>query len=234
MAGLAAVVDTVPRSGATNVPVDLRLAAVFEGDCGGPSTVTLVLTQADDGTEVATTSLAWTGASGQIYELFPDAELSPETEYVFTVLPDDGSGEVTEIGFTTGTGRVSGFEGMPALVIESATSSRDSGVILTTGTLSAAEDPERLSLIVMTASGAGSGSAVVSMDGAGARQDTWTGGAGELCVQVTQIDATGLAVDGEPACAEVEVTGSLFGCNSAGAGASALGVLLAIGLVRRR
>jgi hypothetical protein len=235
MCAMARVVDSVPRPAATDVPTDVRLAAVFSGDCGGPSTVTLTLSRADDGSVLSTEETAWEGDVFQIFELYPPSELDPDTGYVLTVTPDDGSGEVTEIGFTTGSARAAELDGLPSFTIADATSERGSGIVVTESTLTAASDPDRLSLLVLTASGAASGEVVVGLDGVGDRLDSWSGGEGEVCLQVTQLDATGAAVDGEPACAEVQLSGELpWSCNSAGGGMSALGVLLAFGLGRRR
>lgn len=88
--------DSIPATGATDVPLDVSPVVVFNEDCG-TATWTLVLTRGDDGVEITRTE----ATVGTIAELAVPSLLDPETAYVLTLT--DTSEREHVIGFTTGT-----------------------------------------------------------------------------------------------------------------------------------
>lgn len=109
-------VGSAPASGATDVPVDARIAVVFSEQCSG-SAFTWTATLRDEATltEVPTTLGSDTIATSLLLELFPVEPLAPDTAYLLSVLATDTS-ESVELGFTTGRGEVTSLTGEPTLV----------------------------------------------------------------------------------------------------------------------
>lgn len=223
-----AIVQTVPSPERTNVPIDVRLAAVYAGNCPGPTSFHLSLATAE-GTVVTETDVTRTTQFSQILEIYPDSDLLPDTEYVFTATPNGGWGEATVVGFTTGTGTVVGLDGAPSYELLEAHPDVSAG-ILTIGSFEAATDPDDLSIVVLTGSGYAGNQHVVAVEDEGPHEDVWAGEAkGEMCVSIAQIDGAGVATEGGTSCLDITPRG----CATAGA-PSAIGVLLALGLLRRR
>jgi hypothetical protein len=230
------VTATVPTNGATGVPIDARPAVLITAPgCAGPATWDLVLLRADDASEVAAGSFPADATDG-LLELFPDVALDADTAYTFRATPD-GRGEITEIGFTTGSGVVAGLDGGPTAVVDTATFAGRTGTLTVEWSAEPAADPDGLSIVTLhdpdldvgIAVPASAATDVVSFWGVGGRP-------GDFCPEVSQIDGAGVATD--PVSVEcVHVTGWL-GCDSTGGGplrgAQGAGWLLACGLLARR
>jgi hypothetical protein len=98
------------------VPVNARIAIVFSEQCSG-SGYTWTATLRDEATltEVPTTPGSDTIAASLLLELFPVEPLAPDSAYLLSVLATETS-EGVELGFTTGSGEVTGLTGEPTIV----------------------------------------------------------------------------------------------------------------------
>ncbi len=225
------IVDTVPSNGATDVPVDVRVAVVFgEGGCV-PALGTEVTLADADGTAIP---VALGPGSDDpdgtwLIELVTDEAFVPETSYVVTMTPPF-SGEVSQMGFTTGTGTVVGLTGTPSLRVEETRWESESerswgGLVSLDLAIEPAEDPDGLSVVqVKDADRDDHGVQSFRVPASGAKHVTvsWIDGRrpDEVCPQVRQIDGKGVATEwSEPACADVP------GCSTA-SGPPALGLAL--------
>ncbi|MDP2316645.1 MAG: hypothetical protein Q8P41_27370 [Pseudomonadota bacterium] len=216
------VADTVPSAGATDVPVDTRLALVFgDGGCEPASGWTATLADAA-GTDLP---LGLGPGSDEpddtwLIELYTEEGLASETEYVLTMTPPD-AGEVAELGFTTGTGTVAGLTGVPSLRVEEARWSSESdrsysGLVTLDLAMEPTEDPDGLSVIQVKDADRERGIQSFRVPEAGAMGVTvnWMDGRRprEVCPQVRQIDGAGVATEwSEPQCASVPLCGTASG-----------------------
>jgi hypothetical protein len=229
---------TLPAPLATNVPVDAVPAALLSaGDCGGQDW-TGVLIDAGTGAEVV--SVTHSVADGRVIEVDPGADLAPDTTYTLRFSPNDGSGELTEIGFTTGTGTSAGLDGGP--MVESA------AVVYDTSTAGLSFQVEA------GMAGSEDGPTIVAFGVEGEDPLDWTSATGpaivllsaeswdfaeapeEVCVTVRQRDITGAWSESPSDCVAPEIVRSEGGgCNVAGGSpiSGLFGLLLAAGLVRR-
>jgi len=229
---------TSPAPLATNVPVDAVPAALLSaGDCGGQEW-TGVLIDAGTGAEVA--SVHHAVADGRIIEVDPGVDLSPDTTYTLRFSPDDGSGEITEIGFTTGAGTAAGLDGGPT--VESAavvydTSSTWISFQVEAGMAGSADGPTIVAFGIEGEESLGwtsaSGPTTVllaaqSLDFAEAPE--------EVCVTARQRDIAGRWSESPSDCVAPEIVRSQGGgCNVAGGTpiSGLFGLLLAAVLARR-
>jgi hypothetical protein len=216
------LVGTVPSSG-IDVPVDVRLAGIFAGDCHGYSSISLMLTDAD-GVGLARVEededvVAETGLLTLAYDLDPD------TTYQ---LGDTWS----IVTFTTGSGAVVGLDGVPTLDTVEAVRGESSSAppVSMTVTATPANDPDDLSILQLR-DGADSSITSVRVTSSVVIASLSVEEASEVCPQIRQLDGTGAATEwSEPVC--VPVTGA--GCSSAGANAGVLAVLVALAGVGKR
>ncbi|MDP2313880.1 MAG: hypothetical protein Q8P41_13315 [Pseudomonadota bacterium] len=235
--GMTSVWVTSPAPLATDVPVDVVPAAlVTESSCGAASwTATLI--DASTGAEVV--SVTHAVGDGQLIEVDPGADLSPETTYTLRFEPDDGGGELTEIGFTTGSGTTVGLDGAPVVASTQATWSEESGLTL-------------LSVQVEVASAA-EGQSIVTFGSRGGEDLAWTSSAGpatvllqgsnadasapsKVCITARQRDYAGNWTESEEDCVAPEIVNARSGCNVVGGApiGGLLGLALAVGLARRK
>lgn len=220
--GGLSLVGTVP-SDAVDVPVDVRLAGIYAGDCPYFSPLSLVLADAD-GVELALVEededvVAETGLLTLAYDLDPD------TTYQ---LGDTWS----IVTFTTGTGTVVGLDGVPTLDTVEAIRGQASSAppVSISVTATPANDPDELSILQLR-NGADSSITSVRVTSSVVTASLSVSDTSEVCPQIRQLDGTGAATGwSEPVC--VPVTGS--GCSSAGANAGALAVLAALVGVGKR
>lgn len=223
------VVATTPRPGQTDVPPDVTLAFAVEGDCFVPEGFSYILfTGTDDVVESWDMDWADQGADG-IFRITPTLE--PDTEYDVTITPTDGSIEQVIMGFTTGSGTVSGLTGAPVVSITSAVLDSWTDELTVTYVVTPATDPQLLSLLAIEATGAARFTHVLSPFGVQDRRETVTGEPGELCITAREYDGAGVVAEGNTACIEVEVTGC--GCGTPSAPAAGLALLGALALARR-
>jgi hypothetical protein len=224
------VTGTVPAPGATDVPIDIRLAAlVVDHGCLTGVDWTFTLTRADSGALVAEATTAEAQlVEAALGELFPPV-LDPLTAYVFTVRQDF---LVAEVGFTTGEGLVVGLDGVPMLTDVAAQWQREDGSVRVRGGTSLtwnaapAADPDGLS-ILQIADDATERNHATSLAETGSGWMFWASDSlpAQVCPKVRQIDGKGVATAfSEPVC--VDVTSA--GCQSARAPLTALGMLGAL------
>jgi hypothetical protein len=211
---------------------------LFQGDCGHPDSFEMAILRADDATEVDHQTFTWSEVSAEgILSMTPAVELDPGTDYTLQAIPQEGWGEVSEIGFTTGSGHVVGISGVPSVAITAASWERSTFTLTDDYTATAAEDPDALSVLVLS----DPDSSVTPWAFAAPRTGTTerratldaTSFPAQACLAITQIDGLGERTDGETSCADVE----RIGCDAAG-GRGLGGVLgiaaLGLSLVRRR
>jgi MYXO-CTERM domain-containing protein len=229
-----AVTDTVPGSGAADVPVDVRPAVTFGPSCGALQGWTITLADAD-GAEVASTSAdVSTVFETNLVELFPEADLAPLSGYSLTITPDDS--EAVTLGFTTGETTVAGLTGAPTVTAKPAIYDDKTRGLSVELRIVPATDPDQLSVLqVRDADGTlPIQSFVLPGTGEVERTVAWVDldEPGELCLEVRQFDGAGVAT--EWASAECVAVGAGCGCASGGAGAGLLGLLVAPLLLLRR
>lgn len=221
--GGLSLVGTVP-SDAVDVPVDVRLAGIFAGDCASYTLLSLVLADVG-GVELARVEeeedvVAETGLLTLAYDL--DADTTYQLGDTWSI-----------VTFTTGSGAVVGLDGAPTLDTVEAVRGESSSAppVSITVTATPANDPDDLSILQLRD---GSDSSITSVR---VTSDVVTaslsvGDTGEVCPQIRQLDGTGAATEwSEAVC--VPVTGT--GCSSAGANAGVLALLAAlVGVGKRR
>lgn len=226
-----------PADGEVGVPVDAMPAVAFNrSDCGSGD-YTLTLTTADDGAIVATTTgSVVTG----LLELDAGA-LVPLTAYTLQIDSVAGDVERSFVSFTTGSDPTVAGSRVPE--VKELEASWEDGTGLTR--LSAVVrygDEAGADLIARWSFGAEAAATSeeqVRVESPGADRTGDAVGAAstqrpppDLCLSAGVREYDGSWTDGEPLCADV-VDESSFTCSTAGAGASALGVVLA-GLVAAR
>lgn len=231
------VTGTVPSAGATAVPIDVRLAAVFDDDgCQKGAGWTLTLTRADDGTVVAES------AAGEeqvvetaLLELFPPV-LAPTTEYVLAIA-SEFDGVVVEVGFTTGEGLVVGLDGAPVLTEAVADWQRmgpspgTGGVITLEWSAQPVADPDSLSLLQLV-DGAMERDPDTRLAGNVPASTSWqsTRRPDDVCPKVRQIDGKGVATAfSEPICVAAG-----RGCDTSGRPADVGVAALLVAVLLRR
>jgi MYXO-CTERM domain-containing protein len=226
------VADTVPTRGTENVPVDARAAVTFGLGCFGETEWTASLTRVEDGAEVAT-AIGHPDALdlSRLLEVYPTADLDPDTTYTLTVSSLDG--EAITVGFTTGTGLVAGLGGTPTVTVED--TAWEQGMLTVDLRATPASDPDRLSILQVKdgAINRGVQSFVVPPTGDMAFPIRWEDGvqSEEVCPQVRQLDGAGVPTEwSTEACVAV----TACGCASTSPGAGLLGLALVVGLTVRR
>lgn len=243
--------DSLPRPGAVSVPVDVVPAVLFDdGGCPEPTRFQLSLFRLDDAGETLAgseeTLLAGTGPLLVGFDGWDTLEgLEPDQSYILRVTPLDGSGELSEIAFSTGSATLVGYEGAPGVAIDSATASKSSGSWwLSAGlTVAPVSDPYDLSIVVVPHPDTPDqllDAQVVSSDEIFSFPG-WQADAApdEICLTARQLDgALRVVGESEPACMEPEVlrnVGPSGRCDTGAAGLGLLPTLLgALGLRRKR
>lgn len=238
-----ALSDTVPAPGAEGVPLDVRIGIVFDANtCASSNFERVVLKLAEDESKVATETTGLDDLDAtHLAEVFPTADLLPDTAYVLELDPIEGAGELVSVGFTTGTTLVEGLTGEPTLSVQYAQYNRSRRVpseIEMSWSVKAAQDPDTLSVLQIKDSVVDRGIQSFAVPETGATERTlfWRDGErpDEVCPQVRQIDGTGVATEwSEPVC--VNVAGGCGGCATGdGAGAGIVGMVAALGMLARR
>jgi MYXO-CTERM domain-containing protein len=228
------VTATVPASGQVDVPLDARMVALFDPRCGAPPALTLSLLRQDDDTPVTEARIAGP-VPMSLYELFPSAELDPETTYTFRVTPESGGGDTKEIGFTTGDGHVIGLVGAPSVTVSEATWDARVHHVSVELEVTPTADPDRLSLLTLTEASGGLADLafVPSGETTASFSEQWL--ASEMpdpvCFRAIQVDGTGASTSGTEDC--LHPRGGC-GCATGSAGGTAAAAFGALGLVARR
>lgn len=230
--------DTRPALGQTGVPTDARLVAVLYGDCGGSGTYLIELLDADGGLLQSDTQSVTVPDMSGLLVLTPDGGLTPNTDHVLRVTPEDG-GEVSEVAFTTGEGLVQGLGGgAPSLSLEYASATKVDGewTVAWGARIDAAADPDGLSLvgILSEEEGVDGYAGVAAPDSAGVAvlygSQVVSGRPKELCLDAVQIDGLGVESDAVESCLAVDRQG----CSVVPASPGLLAAALALLGLRRR
>jgi hypothetical protein len=138
---------TSPAPLQTDVPIDVVPAALLStGNCGSAGW-TATLLDAATGTEIA--SATGSTADGLLVEVDPGGPLAADSTYTFRVQPEDGGGEVTEIGFTTGSAEAAVLDGVPEVVSDAATWNEDAAQVTIEAQLRAVADTDGDTIIGM-------------------------------------------------------------------------------------
>lgn len=216
------VVGTVPAAGATDVPIDARPALVFTDGCPTTTGFTVELTGPEGA--VPGSFDASDLASTHLLELFPDAELAPDTDYTLSFGSE--TTERTTVAFRTGADRVEPLTGEPAVVTsELRWAAKNLNV---QATIHAIPDPTGLSVLTVTDGVHGSNAFLAEADGPTDIDLSWAQATRpeETCLTIAQIDGAGRRTEGVsgdcepvPLCATSPAAGAL---------AAALGALAAV------
>lgn len=206
------ILQTIPESGATNVPVDTTFAIVFDGSCGGSTNWTFQIVDPADDAVLASAPWTWNGAVPALATLDPDVDLPADTALELVALSEGGYyyGD-SSIPFTTGSGTVQGLTGALTAEVLSATWYRDSSQAEVGVAVTPATDPDGLSLIHVVG---GNSQTFVSGNDGPVEPFVWFTQAAEpqeLCVDVSQIDGAGRESEPVTACAEAEIVGGPLG-----------------------
>ncbi|MDP2313883.1 MAG: hypothetical protein Q8P41_13330 [Pseudomonadota bacterium] len=227
------VADAVPGPGAAEVPFDARPAITFvDGTCSGGLEWAVGVARTADEADVPVTSESAL-ADTHLLELFPEEPFEPDTAYTITLTPLD-SGELVELGFTTGTGEVAGLTGAPQLTPGSATFDKRAGTLTFTWTAKGAADPDGLSILQVRDANVHRSihSFVVPGTGSMGQAVEWEDSIkpDEVCAQVRQIDGTGAATEwSEPVCTDL-----VGGCSTTGTNGGGVALIVAAALLSRR
>ncbi len=206
------ILQTIPESGATNVPVDTTFAIVFDGSCGGTTNWTFQIVDPSDDSVLASAPWTWNGAVPALATLDPETNLPADTALELVALSEGGYyyGD-SSIPFTTGSGTVQGLTGALTAEVLSATWYRDSSQAEVGVAVTPMTDPDGLSLIHVVG---GNSQTFVSGNGGPVEPFVWFSQAAEpaeLCVEVSQIDGAGRESEPVTACAEAEIVGGPLG-----------------------
>lgn len=208
------ILQTIPATGASDVPVDTTFQLVFDGNCGGSTAWTFTIVNPSDDTVLASADWTWDGAVPSLASFDPEADLPANTALVLSATGADGYsyyGDVS-VAFTTGAGTVQGLTGTLSAEVASATWYRDSSQAEVTVDVTPATDPDGLSLIHIVG-----GNSQVFVDAATVGQSdpmiwfTQAAEPDELCVDVTQIDGAGRESEPVTACGEADIVGGPLG-----------------------
>ncbi|MDP2306151.1 MAG: Ig-like domain-containing protein [Pseudomonadota bacterium] len=230
---------TSPAPLATDVPVDaLPAGLVTEGSCGAAAWTGTLIDAATGATVVSVTHVI---TDGQLIEVDPGADLAPNTTYTLRFEPTDGGGELTEIGFTTGSSAAVGLDGGPTVESALATWS-------TSGFLSLQAE--------VGVAGSADGASIVTFAIEGEEDLEWTSADGpttiqlfapslvmaeapdEVCIVARQRDIAGLWSESPSDCVAPEIvrerSGGCFNATRGAPTGGLLGLLLAVSLARRK
>lgn len=218
MCAAASPAQTAPMNGATNVPIDVVPAVVFQDNGCGSAEWSLTLTRSDDGEVIA---LSTETPDDFLAELDIGADLEPETTYILTIT---GSTE-SVVAFTTGFGSAEPHGLVPQVVeVGSAWDNQLQHVVLTASVQSGAVAGQDL-IVQWHTEGAKGGSALTStfFEAAGTeREHTIIAAFGAInqpdqwCLTPSIREVNGTWNDGEPACGAVEDVSDtgMLACNS--------------------
>ena len=225
-------VESLPSAQATEMPVDtVPVAIVSVGECGSQEWMA-DLRVAEAGDVVATATLV-----EGLLELDPGASLSPDTDYLVGVEPTDGEGELTEIGFRTGTGLAATLDGIPILTDAGARWFAETEILVAGGTVAPATSEDGASVLALYVEGEGepllagiAESASVGLSGKRVVPEPDA----EICLVARQRDYAGRWVESEPSCGEPEIVGEACGCAARVAVLGWVPIWVAALLARRR
>lgn len=233
------VTVTSPAPLATGVPIDVVPAGILSpGGCDTDVWV-ITLTDASTGEEIA--SATQSEADALLLEVDPGRTLDPETTYTVRFEPTGGSGEVVEIGFTTGTATAAGLDGAPSIADAVVTWQPNLQMIIG-AEVTAAASSDGPTIITVAAEGE-DGSHFTSVSGPSAVwhtgvTDSPTEPPEEVCIVGRQRDIAGNWSESPAVCVAPEIIrDSSGGCVNVTRGAPTgglLGLLLAVGLARRK
>ena len=227
------VSESLPQSGAPNVPVDVQPTLVFVGTCGSPS---YEITVSDAATSTVLATMTWSLPDERpaMATLVPTAPLPFDTDLVLSATASDGV-MTAWIPFHTAEAEVEPLRGTLAIdVLEASFVAGDvADTVTATVRVTAIQDPAALSLLELTGP-----NGVAWYDPTTLGEPlvlTWTGAAAdEACFEAVQLDGRGNELGPARDCAPItgdRTTGC--GCDGTRApvGLGAIGLLL---LFRRR
>lgn len=233
---------SVPVNGATGVPIDVTPAMVFSDEGCGIGQWQLTVTRGDDGSELGTITEV---PDDFLIELDLDGELDPDTDYVMTVTPLDGSGTESVVEFRTGATHAVPHGVVPVVELVEPTWRSDTAVLRVEGSVSFGAGGGQDLLTRWTASDA-DGTAldtIFSLDAVGTEPVRAVPVQGvvempaEACLTVETRELDGAWNASDTVCGAVEDLSPAVSLCSTGSGvASAAGAVLALAaaLGRRR
>ncbi len=239
--GGTTVYVTSPPPLATDVPIDVVPAGLLEaGGCGGASWVA-TLVNAGTGAEIA--RVEHPEGDGSLIEVDPGGPLDPETTYTLRFEPTDGSGELVEIGFTTGTDTAAGLDGGPTLESALVTWSRNSPMVIQ-AEINVAASADGATIVTFGVEDGGdiaytSATGPTTVRLTGFTDDGPAEPPEEVCVVARQRDIAGRWTDAPSDCVAPEIvrdtdSGGCFNVTRGAPTGGLLGLLLAAGLARRK
>ncbi len=229
-------VASLPASGATDVPLDVKPLFVFwVSDCQDNGW-TATLSREDDG---STISLIDAHISADVIELPVVGPLSPNTAYVLTVA-SDGSSNTSTVTFTTGESLAEPHAGVPAISGALAGWSEQFDMILANAVIAPVEGTESLIQVAEDDEGHITFpiTEVSTMEAPFAY--SWATPLAERpaewCLSVRQRDIAGDWTEGDDWCAEIARPHIFGGCSASPHAPSTFGLLVGIAalLSRRR
>ncbi len=229
----ALAVAIVPGPGAVGVPLDIELAAGIDLGCG-LAAETWTFDLLEGAAVVHTESVPYEG--GNRLASAPAAALLANTAYTLRVSPDDGSGQATEAGFTTGDRAASPLDGVPAISLVEGTWLAESDQLWFSATVEAAPYPEALTMIGVAFEPGGPVRDIVTSGGPVYVSVPAAEEVDEICAVPVQWSADGTRVEGLEACGPVLIVreGAGNGCDASGLVPTAFPALLALLAIRRR
>jgi hypothetical protein len=226
------VVSMFPEAGDVDVPMDMAPAFIWASDCGLTGEFQMVLEL--DGERIAETRVDADGSSSGMGRLFPDAQLEAEAEYRVVI---SGGWDEQEVLFTTGTELSQPTSAPEGSNYRVEAWDQGGGTFSMSITLSSVggEDPDGQSLLVLRDSE--DGVVAASTADAGGLWFNYTVDGEpteEVCVSLTQEDASGLASEAQEFCM-MPIIERGGGCTTAPVGVPLVALFgLALGLRRRK
>lgn len=226
--------EVLPASGAV-APGDARPALVFNDDGCQASTAPWMARLVNAAGEIVPTTLGEGSddvPATWLIELFPDAALEVGQPYTVEVLQEDELLFSSE--FTPSDATVAGIDGEPTLAVDGLWWDTSEGRLSAGLTLTAAADPDGLSVLQVRDSSVDRGiqTVVAPTDGPLHTDASWLDSRkpDEVCLQVRQIDGAGRATDwSDPVCEKARSS-----CSTVGTGPALGAALLALGLAAGR
>lgn len=241
---------TIPAAASVDVPVDVLPRVLFRGECEPPSAHDISLVRLVDGEEqeVAFETAPWNFDAPSHMVSLDAGELEPDSDYLLRVMPVDGWGELTEVGFSTGSGRVEPLADAPEVALTWAgyEEAGEQWAAWFEAEMTPVADPSGLSTIHLVLDDP-SELVLASEAVADGGDMMWAyprlitdEEPEQICVRAMQMDGAGrTGAVSEPACIEPDYEGRtltkrVFGCDTTGGVASLYGLVLAAGALARR
>jgi hypothetical protein len=187
----ATLVDSLPRQGDVDVPIDIAPLLVFDqGSCGPAFPLIVQLKAGESLIDERRYESGGLGIAGTWTVDLDLPELSPNTAYVLDV-QSEWAGEQALLGFTTGSAPAAPRVGLPEATLESVDQIDLDGIVQVDATLQITPVHPSSSAVVVRANGVER--AFVLVDGPGEYSVSWVDidRSDEVCVSVVERDDLG-------------------------------------------